>query len=406
MLKQTCPACGVVSETPTVSRNDLITMQNYIYRERAGAARAAVGKFELYFCRNCGLAFNAAYDAGLMSYDEGYTAYIPSAVFENYYRRIAEFLNEKFAVENKLVVDIACGKGNFLELLCETFPAARGLGIDPSYEPDQSGRAAGRVAFVSDVFREEYITEKPALVLCRHAFDQIEHPLEFLQAVRRALAKYDEVGFFIEVGDLEWMIENESFSDFCYERCSFFSAAGMENMLRLAGFTVEKIEKAFGGQYLWAYGTIRANAAAISATGLNFADARSIGKRLLEYSVREKKLVEETKARLQNLKNEGFRAAVWGIATKGVVFCNLIDADRSLFDYCIDINPQKSNCFVPHTGHLISLPDVLREAGSSKILIVVMNPNYSSEIADYCRSLNLNAVLMDAAGRELTGGPV
>lgn len=402
MLNQSCPACGVLSETSTVSRNDLITMQNYIYRERPDAEGAAVGKFELYFCRNCGMVFNAAYDARLMTYDEGYTAYIPSGIFENYYREIARFLNEKFAVENGLVVDIACGKGELLELLCEMFPGTGGLGIDPSYRPDDAGPAARNVTFVSDVFKEEHITEKPALVMCRHAFEQIEHPREFLETIRNSLSKYSEVNFFIEVGDLEWMIENESFWDFCYERCSFFTADGLRNILRLAGFTVEKIEKAFGDQYLWAYGTVGRESRAVSAGELDFPDAGAIGQRLLEYSFKEKKLIGETRARLENLKGEGFLAAVWGIATKGVVFCNLIDAERTLFDYCIDINAQKSNCFVPHTGHLISLPDVLREAGSSKILIVVMNPNYLFEIAEYCRSLNLNAVFMDAHGRELT----
>ena len=58
MLDKTCPACGVISENLTVSRNQLITMQNYIYREYETAVNAPVGRFELYFCRNCGLAFN------------------------------------------------------------------------------------------------------------------------------------------------------------------------------------------------------------------------------------------------------------------------------------------------------------------------------------------------------------
>lgn len=403
MLNKICPACKAVSETPTVSRNDLITMQNYIYREYDSARKALVGLFELYFCRNCGLAFNAAFDARLMTYDEGYTAYIPSAVFESYHREIANFLDAKFDLNGGLIVDIACGKGDFLELLAEMFPNLRGLGIDPSCEFDDSGDSARNNKFISDVFKEEYITEKPSLVLCRHAFDQIENPLEFLQSIRRSVSKYDEVNFFIEVGDLEWMIENDSFADLCYERCSFFTSDGMKNMLRLAGFTVDKIEKAFGGQYLWAYGAIRQDNRAISADALNFEDAHSIGKKLIDYSGRERKLIEEMKTKLGNLKSEGHLAAVWGIATKGVVFCNLIDAEKTVFDYCIDINPQKINCFVPRTGHRIDAPEALRQVGSSKIIIVVMNPNYLNEIESYCQSLHLNASFIDANGRPLSG---
>ncbi len=399
-MNNICPACRVVSETPTVSRRDVITTQNYIYREYERAAAAPVGQFELYFCRNCGLVFNAAFERALMSYDEGYTAYIPSAVFADYYRETAEFLNQKFSLENGFVIDIACGKGEFLTALTKMFPTVRGLGIDPSFEAGKLPPSVN-LEFISDVFREKYITEKPALVLCRHAFDQIENPLDFLKSIRRSLANYDKVPFFIEVGDLKWILENRSFADFCYERCSFFTAESLKNILRLAGLTVEKIEKAFGSQYLWVYGRIDSDGRAAAADDLNFTDDAQTGEKLTSYSAGEQHLINEMKAKLQAAKSEGLITAVWGMATKGVVFSSLIDEDKSLFDYCIDINPQKFDCFVPHTGHRISSPEILRNSVHAKILIVVMNPNYLDEIADYCQKIGLNAQFTDANGREL-----
>lgn len=399
MLNKTCPACGVVSETPTVSRSDLVTMQNYIYRDHTQAVNAPVGEFELYYCRNCGLCFNAAFNADLVTYDEDYTAYIPSAAFENYYREVAGFLNKTFDLYDGPVVDIACGKGDFLRLLGEMYPGVRGLGIDPSYE---AGAEFKSVEFVRDVFKEEHITAKPSLVLCRHAFDQIENPLEFLKTIRRSLANYPEVPFFIEVGDLKWMLENRSFADLCYERCSFFTADGLKNILRLADFTGEKIERGFGDQYLWAYGVVRQENSVISANDPDLKDTGPAGEMLAEYAGAEEKLIDEMKARLKDLKERGYVIAVWGMATKGVVFCNLIDADGTLFDHCIDINPQKLNCFVPHTGHRISGPGILRDAGSAKAIIVVMNPNYMAEITGYCRDMGLHASFLDANGQNLS----
>lgn len=380
MLNKICPACGIVSDVSTVLRDNLITMQNYIYRNYNDAVNAPVGQFELYFCRNCGLAFNAAFEADLMNYDEGYTVYIPSAIFDEYYQEIARFLHEKFPLENNLIVDIACGKGDFLKILCGMFPNVRGLGIDPSYEFNKTNDSAENLTFIKDIFREKYITEKPALIVCRHAFDQIENPLAFLKSIRRSLTNYKEVNFFIEVGDLEWMIENQSFSDICYERCSFFTADSLKNILGLAGFTVENIKKAFGNQYLWAFGAIRQDNQTFSADTLNFTDEREIGDKLTAYSLAEKELIARLKTKLLNLKNEGNLLAAWGIATKGVVSCNLVDGEKTLFDYCIDINPQKIECFVPNTGHRINAPEILKEADSSKITVVVMNPNYLTEI--------------------------
>ncbi len=79
-------------------------------------------------------------------------------------------------------------------------------------------------------------------------------------------------------------------------------------------------------------------------------------------------------------------------------FCNLIDADRQLFDFCVDISAKKTNCFVAHTGHQINAPDVLRQVGSAKLVIVVMNRNYLTEIIESCRQLNLDPKFMDASG--------
>jgi SAM-dependent methyltransferase len=398
MLNKICPACGVVSETPTVSRANLVTMQNYIYRNFSDAVSAAGGRFELYFCQNCGLVFNAAFDRDLVTYDEDYTAYIPSTAFENYYREIAGFLHERFDLYRGPVVDIACGKGNFLNLLCEMYPDVKGLGIDPSYESEPPRK---NIEFVVDVFKEQHITTAPSLVLCRHAFDQIEHPMEFLRSIRLSLSNYKDTPFFIEVGDLKWMLTNRSFADLCYERCSFFTAESLGNILKLANFTVHKIERSFGQQYLRAYGVVRQADAAISASGLDFQDTDWTGPQLAAYASAEKRLIREMTARLRELKDQGYLIAVWGIATKGVVFCNLVDPHNTLFDYCIDINSQKLDCFVPHSGHRIAGPEVLKEAGSSKAVIVVMNPNYLDEIKSYCSDLNLNTLFLDASGQGL-----
>ncbi len=217
-------------------------MQNYIYRSRQAAEAANTGEFEIYVCRVCGLAYNARFDSNLVSYDENYDVYIPSAIFADYYKEIAAFLYDKFSLENGLVIDIACGKGTFLEVLCSLYPNVRGLGIDPSFEFNNSF-SAPNLKFIKDVFKAEYITEQPALILCRHAFDQIEQPLLFLEAIQGALRDFNETAFFIEFADLEWIIENRAFWDLCYERCSYWTADSLKNTLRRTGFQTEAVLK-------------------------------------------------------------------------------------------------------------------------------------------------------------------
>ena len=372
-------------------------MQNYIYKSLRESQAANTGEFEFFVCGSCGLGFNARYDSSLVNYDENYNVYIPSAIFNNYYREIAAFLYDKFSLKNGLVIDIACGKGTFLEVLCGMYRDVQGLGIDPSFEASDSNSSASNLQFIKDVFKEEYITNKPSLIICRHAFEQIEHPLEFLQSIRGALREFDATPFFIEVADLEEIVVNNAFWDLCYERCSYWTADSLKNTLGLAGFQTESVKKASGGQYLWAFGKVTQD----SSINPVFEETNSISERLAAYSLTEKNLIGGMKNRLQSLKAEGNTVAVWGMATKGVVFCNLIDAENQLIDYCIDISDTKTRCFVAHTGHQINAPDILREVGSKKLVIIVMNPNYLTEISESCKRLGLSPKYVDASGNNL-----
>ena len=211
MSNNNCPVCGALNNVSTVSRTNLVTMQNYIYRSRQASQTAKTGEFELCVCRNCGLAYNARFDASLVNYDENYDVYIPSAIFADYYKEITSFLYDKFHLEGGLVIDIACGKGTFLEVLCNLYPNVQGLGIDPSYEFNNI--SAPNLKFIKDIFKAEHITRQPSLILCRHAFEQIEHPLAFLKSIQSALKDFNETPFFIEVADLEWIIVNNAFWD-------------------------------------------------------------------------------------------------------------------------------------------------------------------------------------------------
>jgi hypothetical protein len=89
------------------------------------------------------------------------------------------------------------------------------------------------------------------------------------------------------------------------------------------------------------------------------------------------------------------------MATKGILFANLVDPEATLIDACIDVNERKQGAFVPVTGHRIDAPKSLR--GTSDPLVIVMNPNYAGEIAETLRGLELDATLIDAHGAPLQG---
>ena len=80
----------------------------------------------------------------------------------------------------------------------------------------------------------------------------------------------------------------------------------------------------------------------------------------------------------------GNTCGIWGAGAKGATFCNVIDPDRELFQFVVDLTPEKIGKFIPGTGHRIVSYESLRNVKS----VLLMNPNYREE----------NQMLLDEAG--------
>ena len=99
------------------------------------------GDIELAFCGQCGFVANVAFRQELTEYSgryeetQGY-----SETFNRFHRLLAHELVARLALRDKKVVEIGCGKGEFLALICK-LGGNRGLGFDPSYDDQRGVRA-------------------------------------------------------------------------------------------------------------------------------------------------------------------------------------------------------------------------------------------------------------------------
>jgi hypothetical protein len=385
-----CPVCRGNRVVDTVRRERLPVMQNYVYRTRASAMSAPQGAFTLAVCRDCDFAWNRSFDPALLTYDEGYDNAVPSAVMDAYYREIVEFLRAHYALEDGLVVDVGCGNGAFLKLVCESVPGCRGLGVDPALKEDRSD-LDGRIVLRKDVFKPEHVAEPPSLVASRHVLEHIPHPVGFLGGIRSAVARRGGSPCFFEVPDLGWIVEHESFWDFCYEHCNYFTQASFAAALREAGLAPSWAREAFGAQYLWLAAGADPTA---QSSDHGPATPGGLSDRLAAYAADEDASIRAATERLRAWKDDGVTVAVWGMATKGVLFSLLVDPDATTIDFCVDINENKQGCFVPLTGHRIDAPEALRAARDQSLVVLVMNENYSAEIERSCRDMGLEPTLV------------
>jgi len=127
----------------------------------------------------------------------------------------------------------------------------------------------------------------------------------------------------------------------------------------------------------------------------------SLAGRLRDYAAGEQGRVRAIRDRLDDLRRGGRLVAVWGMATKGIMFSLMVDPESRLIDYTVDVNVNKQGCYVPISGRRIEAPAVLQQHANTPAVVVVMNPNYVHEIASMCRGLGVVASFLDASGQEL-----
>lgn len=384
MTAPACPVCDGRDVVDLVARDRLPVMQNVVWPSREEALAAPCAPFSLGVCRACGFAFNTRFDGALMVYDPRYDNDVPSAVFTDYYRSIARDLAARHDLARGPVYDVGCGKGTFLDVLCATVPGARGVGVDPSCAPREAD-AERPVALLREMFRAELVTERPSLLVCRHVIEHIARPVEFVRAVVEGIRRDPAVPLFFEVPDLDWIIDHEAFWDFCYEHCNYFTRASFAHALERGGVAVGSSKTAFGAQYQWADGAARTSGEPEDVTGV-----ADFVARVTRYAEAEQRRIEGARERLRAAGAAG-PCVLWGMATKGVVFANLVDPDGSLLAGGVDVNVRKQGRYIPGSGHGIHAPEWLTTLGDREVTVMVMNGNYAEEIRARCAALGVRA---------------
>jgi SAM-dependent methyltransferase len=378
-----CPLCDHPDPVALFQRDRLPVMQNLVWPSADEGRAAPCAAFALGVCARCGFAFNTRFDPALMVYDPRYDNDVPSAVFTDYYRAIARHLAAQHPLTEAPVYDVGCGKGTFLDVLCDEVRGARGVGVDPSCTP-RAATAERPVALEREMFRAELVGERPSLVVCRHVVEHIPRPVAFVRAVLDGVRAHPGTPLFFEVPDLDWIVDHGAFWDFCYEHCNYFTPSTFAYALRRGGVAVASARRAFGDQYQWAEGAAGEGDAAPPA------DAAAAVARLRAYAEAEQRRIEGAREKLRAASANG-PCVLWGMATKGVVFANLVDPTAELLRGGVDVNPKKQGRFIPGTGHGIHAPEWLATLGHAEVTVMVMNGNYAGEIRARCAELGVRA---------------
>lgn len=325
----------------------LPVFQNKMFPDQASALACPTGEVRLVQEDATGLIHNAAFDPSLLEYGADYqNEQACSPVFQHHLESVSVIVSRHFSRTS--LVEIGCGKGYFLEYL-----RARGfdiLGMDPAYEGDNPN-ILRRVFDLNANFSKDGI-------LLRHVLEHLQNPYEFLVGI--ATANGGKGLIYIEVPCFDWICHHRAWFDVFYEHVNYFRLSDFDRMF---GRVIES-GRVFGGQYLY----VVADLASLRDPKGRPYDRCSFPQDFLSG-------LERIASRISAGKT-----AVWGAASKGVIFSTYMQRLGVDLDLLIDINPAKQGKYIPTAGLQVLSPEDALARLDPGCNLVVMNSNYLEEI--------------------------
>jgi SAM-dependent methyltransferase len=373
-----CRACGGDATAPFASSPSVPVNDARVFESRDEARHVPTGAIELVHCTTCGFVQNARFRPELVRYEtscEERQSYSPT--FAAFSDGLAADLVARWDLHGKRVVEIGCGKGDFLAAVCE-LGGNTGIGIDPTAVPGRLERGADRVLLRRALYDESTGPLEADAVICRHTLEHLAGVAAFVRTLRRSLLASPHARVFIEVPDVMRVLRDGAFWDVYYEHCSYFSPGSLARLFRANGFVVDDVRLAFENQYVLLEARPAADEVgprpgpcpAEDSPG-DVAEAATIFGRRVEADVRG------WAARVERVRERGGRVAIWGSGSKCVAFLSETGIGIGI-DAVVDVNPFRQGRFLPATGVQVLPPAALARLRPE--LVVVMNAAYLSEI--------------------------
>lgn len=346
------------------------------------ARRYPTGDLELAVCAACGLIQNVLFDPSLVDYSKPTEE---SQAFSPKFQAFASSLAERLVAEHDLkggaVVEIGCGKGDFMMLLAEC-GIGRGLGIDPGYLPNRPEVADADIEFRRDWYGPESVGLAADLVLTRHLMEHVPNVGEFLGWLAESTRGTEGAVLFTEVPDVRRVLDEGAFWDVYYEHCSYFTRGSLARAIAATGLRPTDVWLDFDDQYILSEAVVGSGEPwALDDVGETVAAAKQFGSRTSQ-------VIQSWRDEISSRIDGGLEVAVWGGGSKAVAFLTTIGIDGVSV---VDINPHKQGKWLPTVGVEVQSPRALETIRPD--LVIPMNTIYVEEIRRDLEDMGLDPTI-------------
>ena len=382
-----CPACNNQGLEPVYSVHNVPVNSCIMLDSLAEAMNYPVANIDLVLCNQCQLIFNKSFDKEYIEYSSRYEdQQCFSETFNEFLRQQVAELIDDYEIRQKNILEIGCGKGDFLRLLCD-MGGNNGIGVDPAVIPGRNTH--NKIVFYSEPYSDKFSRMNPDLICCRHTLEHISDISEFIRIIRNTFHKNVNARLFFEVPDASRIFNDQCFQDIYYEHCTYFTKESLSYLFEHNGFSIDRIEQVYDKQYL----TLVASPDDkhnTSHPGENLSGHNNTHHLdTSEFSVITVKKINQWRNIIHDFQITGKTIVIWGGGSKCVSFFKALHLDtRNSHIHIIDINPYRQGKYLPCIDIPVNSPEILRTVIPD--LIVVMNEIYEEEIRKTLDSYSLH----------------
>jgi SAM-dependent methyltransferase len=379
---QRCQACEAADVALFHEVEGVPVHNSLLLPTRDAALGFPRGELRLGHCPACGFIQNVAFDPSALAYGPGYEdSQAHSERFSEFAEDLARSLIDRYDARGADVVEVGCGKGDFLDLLCR-LGDNRGVGFDPAPDPGELPRTFRHVA---ETFDDDTAVTALDLLVCRHTLEHVPDVRRFAAMLARHLGRHPKAAGYIEVPDTARVLAEGALWDLYYEHCSYFTLSTLCDLAARSGLRVARASRGFDDQYL------QIDVTAGDAEAESGRSALETGRLVERFGRQSTPVIDRWRGSLRGWADAGRRVVLWGGGSKAVGFLTTLGhsglPDDTGVAAVVDINPRKQGRFLPGTGHEVIAPSDLPVDPPD--VVIVMNPVYLSEISGDLRDRGL-----------------
>lgn len=371
-----CPACGAggpgVGDEVVFAVADVPAQLSRLWPTAEAALAVPRGRVEIVTCPGCGFAWNRAFDARLVAYDEDYVdSQAGSSVFRAFIDAIADEAVGRLGRHPRRILEIGSGSGDVLRHLCARL-GVPGVGYDPVPPSVPSGDAPEvDVVFERRLFDARADPGDADLVVCRHTLEHLPEPADLMADLVSVLGRGDAL-VYVEVPDTAAMLASRAFWDVHHEHVAYFDTNSLTALLVRAGLRPLDVRVDYGGQYLVAFA--RPAGGVVTPAGKGSGSATDPRPAWAALGATRRAWREALAGGARR------RLVVWG-ATSRTTQLSFLVPELPVVGVC-DINPDKWGRHLPGWALPVSAPAELPALEPD--LVLAANPRYVDEIREEC----------------------